>query len=339
MPYPSVAARARFYKAFSRRYWRESGTADARRLPPVRRAADILSGFHPLEADWYRQLRGDTRGCTRNIDREEGLRRVNRHYGYVLDDKAVFTALAARKRVPVPALAARAVGGRWHWEEGGEACLRASLSEHGRFVVKPTLGKKGQEIAILETLGALDPAPAFDAIATPFVRQHAYAEAIFPGALNTVRVLMLRDAGGVFAAAATHRFGSAASGVTDNFSRNGVVAKVDAETGLLGRGLSIGPGNALVPRDAHPDTHQPITGIQVPRWQDVLALVQTLGRAFPELIYVGWDIAVTPSGPVVIEGNSHPSLRFFQFYDRILEEPRTAAFFADYLPVGARAAR
>lgn len=326
-----LAGRARFYERFTRTYWRESAG-----LPPLRRARDIAGGYHPHEADWYRQRRGHARGCTTNFDREHHLKLMNRHYGYVLDDKAVFCAMAARRDLPVPPVCARAVGGVWRWEAGGEAALDASLAEHGRFVVKPTLGKKGQEVALLASLGVMTPAPAFDAIATPFVQQHPYSGRIFPGALNTIRVLMLRDEAGPFAAAATHRFGTARSGVTDNFSRDGLVAGLDLASGVMAEGLTVGPGNALMTHARHPDTDARIEGEAVPGWNDVTRLVGELGEAFPELIYVGWDIAMTEDGPVVIEGNSHPSMRFFQLYEEVLRTPRLAAFFADYLPVDRR---
>ena len=337
-PSSSLIGRARFYRSFARRYWRESAVADPVRLPARRRAADIAGGFHPLEADWYRQRRGDVRGCTRNLDREEGLRRVNEHYGYVLDDKAVFAAMAARRGLPVPPVCARAVRGVWRWETGGEAALAGSLAEHGRFVVKPTLGKKGQEVRIHTAPDAMRAAPAFDAIATPFVRQHAYAGTIFPDTLNTLRVLMVRDAAGPFIGAVTHRFGSARSGVTDNFSRDGLVAGVGLDDGTLRAGLSVGRGNALDVHRSHPGTGAAIEGVAVAHWRAVIELVDALGEAFPELVYVGWDIGVTPDGPVVIEGNSHPSLRFFQLYERLLEAPRLAAFLSGYLPVARRVA-
>jgi hypothetical protein len=329
--------RLRFLKRFARTYWRESRAADPHRLPAWRRAADIAAGYHPLEADWYRQLRQGAGGCVTNFDREENLRLMNRHYGYVLDDKAVFWAMA--RGLPVPPVCVRAVGGVWRWEEGGEATLAAGLSRHGRFVVKPTLGKKGADVRVLCRLDELSPAPDHDAVGTPFVRQHAYAEAIFPSALNTIRLLMLRDDEGAFAGAATHRFGSEATGVTDNFSRGGLVAGIDLQTGRLARALAVGPGNALVEHATHPDTGQRIEGVVVPGWPRLLELAAELGEAFPYLIYVGWDIAVTEGGPVVIEGNSHPSLRFFQLFERLLDRPRLRRFFARHLPVERRLGR
>ena len=34
----------------------------------------------------------------------------------------------------------------------------------------------------------------------------------------------------------------------------------------------------------------------------------------PEVRYVGWDIAITPNGPVIMEGNEYPSYGLVQYY-------------------------
>ena len=41
-----------------------------------------------------------------------------------------------------------------------------------------------------------------------------------------------------------------------------------------------------------------------PMWDDVLALVKGAQNAFPEAVFIGWDVGLTPDGPVLIEGNS-----------------------------------
>ena len=34
----------------------------------------------------------------------------------------------------------------------------------------------------------------------------------------------------------------------------------------------------------------------------------------PEVRYVGWDIAITKDGPVIMEGNEYPSYGLVQYY-------------------------
>jgi len=104
------------------------------------------------------------------------------------------------------------------------------------------------------------------------------------------------------------------------------VAEVDLESGVLSAAAQIGAGNVLRFRSDHPDSTARIEGVAVPHWEAAKALVLRLCDRLPHLDYVGWDVAITEHGPVVIEGNSHPSLRFFQLYRSLLSDPRVAAF-------------
>jgi hypothetical protein len=323
----AVRRRLKFVLGKGPAYWRGSAT-----VPPLRRAKDLLAGFDPREADWYRQIRGDTDGVISNAEREHELHGLNGHYAYVLDNKALFGELLALNALPTPRLFACHCGGHWHWTGGGEAALRDHLAETGRFVIKPTLGSKGRAIQIERSMDSIARYRGEDAILTGFVEQAAYAQTIFPGALNTIRFLMLRDdMDAPVAAAAIHRFGTVSSAPVDNFSAGGLVTKIDLETGRLSEAITIAPDNRVVRHTAHPDTQSAIAGVTVPHWQGVLDLVLALGGAFPYLAYVGWDIAVTEAGPVVIEGNAHPSLRFFQLYDRLLDDPRLRPILARYI--------
>ncbi len=325
--------RLRFLKSHARRYWSDSASTEERQLTPMQRIQDILAGFDPKEADWYRQIRGDVRGVVTNCEREQHLHGLNGHYAYVLDNKAVFTELLVSAQLPTPQIFACYFGDRWHWRDGSRSAFHDEHAARGRFVIKPTLGSKGRSVQIGTTPDAVDSYRGEDAILTGFVQQADYAQVIFPDALNTIRLLMLRDDDGTpVPAAAIHRFGSARSVPVDNFSAGGLVSKVDLKTGRLSRAVSIGKDNHVRHHDVHPDTRGAMTDVEIAHWPAVLRLVEDLGRAFPYLHYVGWDIAVTPDGPTVIEGNAHPSLRFFQLYDRLLDEPRLRRIFARYIP-------
>ena len=52
----------------------------------------------------------------------------------------------------------------------------------------------------------------------------------------------------------------------------------------------------------HPLSGTPIVGFHVPYYDRVIAFVDELSREIPEVPYVGWDVAIAPDGPVVIEG-------------------------------------
>ena len=92
--------------------------------------------------------------------------------------------------------------------------------------------------------------------------------------------------------------------VIDNFASGGMFTMLDDE------GVALYPGvdkNSNVYRE-HPVTGTPIVGFRVPLYSEVLDLVAALARRTPEAPYVGWDIAITANGPVVIEGNHNSSV-------------------------------
>jgi hypothetical protein len=86
--------------------------------------------------------------------------------------------------------------------------------------------------------------------------------------------------------------------VTVNF---GIVAPIDEATGVLGSATPFGPDTTRFTH--HPDTGAPIAGRQVPEWNTIKSLAIAAHEALPDYTFVGWDLALTPQGVVVLEGN------------------------------------
>jgi hypothetical protein len=87
----------------------------------------------------------------------------------------------------------------------------------------------------------------------------------------------------------------------DNFAANGIAAPVDLETGRVGKAVAKDPRRGSFA--AHPDSGGAIEGIVVPCWEEACALATRAHGAFPWLPTVGWDVVVTPGGPIVLEAN------------------------------------
>jgi hypothetical protein len=64
--------------------------------------------------------------------------------------------------------------------------------------------------------------------------------------------------------------------------------------------------------DRHPVTGVAITGREVPCWDAVAALAERAHRVTRDRVLVGWDIAITPTGPLLLEGNSYPDVHYPQ---------------------------
>jgi hypothetical protein len=53
----------------------------------------------------------------------------------------------------------------------------------------------------------------------------------------------------------------------------------------------------------HPRTNADLIGFEVPGWQEIRELAIQAANVFTPLRTVGWDIGITDSEPVLIEGN------------------------------------
>jgi hypothetical protein len=95
-------------------------------------------------------------------------------------------------------------------------------------------------------------------------------------------------------------------------------AAIDLETGRLGPMTGDKPECLSQWHERHPVTGVAVLGRPVPCWDAVVALAERAHQVARDRILVGWDIAVTPQGPVLLEGNSYPDVHYPQ---RIYRKP------------------
>lgn len=195
-------------------------------------------------------------------------------------------------------------------EDESEEALAAFLARHPDSIVKPRRGKGGFEIEALRVPeGGLDCAALRerlvreDKIVEERIRQHPDVSAFHPGTVNTIRVTSLMTEDGPALIAPLMRIGCG-NGVADNFDSGGVLTMLDLETGAM---LSGAMNKQYVWYDAHPETGKRFEGFVVPYWKEALALCREAASLAPNAYYIGWDLAITPEGPVLVEGNTRPS--------------------------------
>jgi hypothetical protein len=84
--------------------------------------------------------------------------------------------------------------------------------------------------------------------------------------------------------------------------------------------------------DRHPVTGVAVAGREVPCWDAVAALAERAHRVTRDRVLVGWDIAITPSGPMLLEGNSYPDVHYPQrIYRRPYGEMRIGALLRHHM--------
>lgn len=84
-----------------------------------------------------------------------------------------------------------------------------------------------------------------------------------------------------------------------------MIAEIDVDAGVARR-CQRGKGLTAENIQRHPGTGEMIEGLPMPLWDGTLKLTRRAARIFPGCPIIGWDIAPTTDGPVVIEANSRP---------------------------------
>lgn len=95
-------------------------------------------------------------------------------------------------------------------------------------------------------------------------------------------------------------------------------AAIDVHSGVLGWLTGDRPETCLHWYDRHPITGAQVLGRRLEQWQELVDLALRAHAGFPNRILLGWDLALTPGGPVMLEGNCNMDVAFVQ---RTYREP------------------
>ena len=147
-----------------------------------------------------------------------------------------------------------------------------------------------------------------------FVVQHPEMQKLSKRSVNTIRVVTIRtdnpdhgiETEKVHFLYAGVRMG-AGNRYLDNLHKGGMIAGLNLETGII---ETNGVNFANKENITHPNTGTVIKGFKVPMWQEAMELVEKAAQRIYG--YIGWDIAITVNGPVIIEANTHPGAGVLQ---------------------------
>ncbi|HEU4849625.1 MAG TPA: sugar-transfer associated ATP-grasp domain-containing protein [Terrimesophilobacter sp.] len=129
------------------------------------------------------------------------------------------------------------------------------------------------------------------------IPQHPEMAALNPSSVNSLRIVTYFDGTEVHVLARVLKMGN--DDVIDNFAHGGMYTMLDENGRAVHAAFDVA-GDAY---EIHPVSGIRIPGFQVPLYDQVLELVDEVARVIPQIPYVGWDVAISPDRPVVIEGN------------------------------------
>ena len=183
------------------------------------------------------------------------------------------------------------------------------IEKQGKAIVKTSDSSQGRGVFVVDRRDNLN--SVFDsikkvivsgksAIVEELITQSPLMSQFNNSSVNTVRIATFLSGGEpivLFTFMRTGRKGA----VVDNGGAGGLIIGIDPVTGKCVTEGCDEAGHRYV---AHPDSGMVYLGFQIPEWGKALELAKKLALIVPEQKYVGWDLAFTEDGWVMIEGNS-----------------------------------
>lgn len=332
----------------------KSIAADPDRKPLSRIARDLRAVLAARESVrfyaerlMYREGTGDVGAYVTGEDARAmyGLKKKGPGWTRNFDDKVLFDQLMRPSGLPLPAFLGTTRLGSFVAPTGEvrplptaddlarEVAALVGASDTGGVFAKPVVANKGSGAFRVTAESLADKADALfqavqdnDYLFQAVVRQHEGMSALYPHSLNTLRVLVGQDESGARPLSAIVRMGSDGRPV-DNAHAGGIFVGVDLETGRLkrhGHQLYFYGGRRY---ERHPDTGVVFEGYEVPHFGAVVDVVRRAHEWLPHP-YAGWDIGVTPDGPVIVECNPGPYLLMMDIaHGGLKADPAVRGFF------------
>lgn len=194
--------------------------------------------------------------------------------------------------------------------------FEAFFQKHPQMFAKPEEGLGGKGVEKVDPQEEGSAVALYNRLKTSgqtlieeVLEQHVALDALYPDAVNTVRMVTMTGQNGaphlLYAAIRLGRSGS----TIDNFHSGGLVCPIDMKKGHL-----IGPAADLQGEayESHPDSGIRFDGYFLPYWKEVLTLTAKATQKIPGIRFVGWDLAITATGPVLVAATPTPGHDIYQ---------------------------
>ena len=188
-----------------------------------------------------------------------------------------------------------------------------------KVIIKPLEEGGGKGIYVASVKTEADIKSLYDDIkqkryiVEELVVQHTTLHELNKSSVNTVRVYSVCKENEVFITGGTLRIGCG-DGPTDNYSRGGLAAEIDIDTGVvISKAVSQNADSVYV----HPMSKKVIIGTKIPMWDQIKDSVKKAHLRVSELGYVGWDVVVCSDSSITfleantcagVELQQHPAL-------------------------------
>jgi hypothetical protein len=255
------------------------------------------------------------------------LPNLNRNY-LLLDNKNICDDILRANNLPIPRLILKIRHGKIFDLHGEIISDANSLNRYlanqksKEIIAKPAdCGSGGKQIEIFEKKEggyySRNKKLSYEMISKAFNRDWIFQEVIsnipllaeaHPNSINSLRVITLFTEKEPLILYAILKMGNN-SARTDNAHTEGIYVGVDLSTGRL---FDKAYDENLNEFYEHPLTKFKFPGKVIPNFSEVITISKKAALLFPETKIIGWDIALTNNGPIILEGNSSPGLTIIQ---------------------------
>lgn len=185
-----------------------------------------------------------------------------------------------------------------------------SIWRHGADDRWSCAGESLDEAALTSRLVRLSGTMRGGALVQEALTNHPSMAPIAPYALSTFRVVtVLDETRRPEVVICQFRSATDPSAVVDNYHAGGCLFAIDMETGRFGAGFQLDFAEHPRVIEDHPATGAPIAGQTVPGLEQACAMALDAHRLFPQVVCIGWDVAYTGRGHVILEGNAPPGIQ------------------------------
>ena len=196
--------------------------------------------------------------------------------------------------------------------EQGLAAEKVSffIGKHNRFIIKPLNGCCGRGIKIFDSsidYKTIDLMYPDGFVMEELINQREPMASLHPNSVNTVRIVTVNYGDDIALKWPSIRVGRGNS-IVDNAGRGGIAMVVDIKSGLS---FAAGDESRHF-YSVHPNTNVPLIGFQIPQWKELCELVKKMAGECPDCHIMGWDMAFSDKGWVVVEVNYGPNI-FYQY--------------------------
>lgn len=176
-----------------------------------------------------------------------------------------------------------------------------------KIIVKPCEGEGGKGISIIslenQNIKKLynDLKNNKTTLIEEVIIQHDDLNKLYDKSVNSLRMFTFNN-GNAYFLQAILKIGN--GGVVDNFSSGGMYTFVDNNGIVITKAIDKNDDIHKI----HPISKCEIVGFKVPFFEEAVELVKKASFKVKEVGYIGWDVAITNEGPLIIEGNCYPGV-------------------------------